>query len=68
LEEKGIDREDLRKISDLAQEYKVDLSDVIVDTFKQEDETKNALIETLETIDHIFHQYEEWKEVDLKVF
>ncbi len=68
LEEKGIDREDLRKISDLAQEYKVDLGDVIVDTFKQEDETKNALIETLETIDHIFHQYEEWKEVDLKVF
>jgi len=68
LEEKGIDRDDLRKISDLAQEYKVDLSDVIIDTFKQEDETKNALIETLETIDHIFHQYEEWKEVDLKVF
>ncbi len=68
LEEKGINRDDLRKISDLALEYKVDLSDVIVDTFKQVDETKNALIETLEKIDGIFHQYEEWKEVDLKVF
>ncbi|MFW9900389.1 MAG: MFS transporter [Candidatus Thorarchaeota archaeon] len=68
LEEKGINRFDLRKISDLAQEYKVDLSDVIVDTFKQEDDTKNALIETLEKIDEIFNQYEQWKEVDLKVF
>ncbi len=68
LEETGIYRDDLRKISNLAQEYKVDLSDVIIDTFKQEDETKNVLIETLEKIDNIFHQYEEWKEVDLKVF
>ena len=68
LEEKGINRFDLSKISDLAQEYKVDLSDVIVDTFKQDDSTKNALIETLEKIDEIFNLYEQWKEVDLKVF
>ncbi|MFX1569325.1 MAG: MFS transporter [Promethearchaeota archaeon] len=68
LEEKGINRFDLQKVSDLAQEYKVDLSDVIVDTFKQDDDTKNALIETLEKIDEIFNQYEQWKEVDLKVF
>ena len=68
LKEKGIQRDDLRKISDLAQEYHVDLGDVIVDTFKQDDETKDALIETLEKIDESFHQYQKWKEVDFKVF
>ena len=68
LKEKGIQRDDLQKISDLSQEYDVDLYAVIVDTFKQDDKTKNALIETLEKIDNIFNQYDEWKEVDLKVF
>ncbi|MFX0155548.1 MAG: MFS transporter [Candidatus Hodarchaeota archaeon] len=68
LKEKGIQRDDLRKISDLAQEYHVNLGDVIIDTFKQDDETKDALIETLEKIDESFHQYQKWKEVDFKVF
>ena len=68
LKEKGIQREDLQKISDLSQEYDVDLYAVIVDTFKQDKKTRNALIETLETIDNIFNQYDEWKEIDLKVF
>ena len=68
LKEKGIQQEDLRKISDLTQEYEVDLYDVIVDTFKQDDQTKSALIDTLEKIDDIFNQYDNWKEVDLTVF
>jgi len=54
LKEKGIQQEDLRKISDLTQEYEVDLYDVIVDTFKQDDQTKKALIDTLEKIDDLF--------------
>ena len=68
LKEKGIQQEDLKKISDLTQEYEVDLYDVIVDTFKQDDQTKSALIDTLEKIDDIFNQYDNWKEVDLTVF
>jgi len=68
LKEKGIQREDLRKISDLAQEYEIDLYDVIVDTFREDNRTRNALIETLEKIDEIFNQYDEWKEIELKVF
>jgi len=68
LKEKGIQQEDLRKISDLTQEYDVDLYDVIVDTFKQDHQTKKALIDTLEKIDDIFNQYDNWKEVDLTVF
>ncbi len=68
LKEKGIQREDLQKISDLSQEYDVDLYAVILDTFKQDNKTRNALIETLKKIDNIFNQYDEWKEIDLKVF
>ncbi|MFX1554950.1 MAG: hypothetical protein ACFFBV_13560, partial [Promethearchaeota archaeon] len=68
LKEKGIQREDLQKISDLSQEYDVDLYAVIVDTFRQDKKTRNALIETLGKIDDIFNQYDEWKEIDLKVF
>ena len=44
------------------------VNDVIIDTFREEKATRNALIETLEKIDDIFNQYDEWKEVDLKVF
>ncbi|MFX1281806.1 MAG: MFS transporter [Promethearchaeota archaeon] len=68
LKEKGIQEEDLTKISDLTQEFDVDLYDVIVDTFKQDDETKNILIDILEKIDGIFSQYDNWKEADLTVF
>jgi MFS family permease len=68
LKQKGIQQEDLTKISDLTQEYEVNLYDVIVDTFKQDIETKNALIDTLEKIDDIFNQYDNWKEMDLTVF
>jgi hypothetical protein len=68
LGENGVEREDLKKISDLTQEYDVNLYDIIVDTFKQDTQTKNALITTLETIDDLFKQYDNWKEMELKVF
>ncbi|MFX0164148.1 MAG: MFS transporter [Candidatus Hodarchaeota archaeon] len=68
LKEKGIQQEDLTKISNLTQEYEVDLYNVIVDTFKQDEQTKNALIDTLEKIDDLFNQYDNWREVDLTVF
>ena len=68
LKQKGIQQEDLTKISDLTQEYGVNLYDVIVDTFKQDTETKNALIDTLEKIEDIFNKYDNWKEADLTVF
>jgi MFS family permease len=68
LKQKGIEVEDLRKISDLTQEYNVNLDDIILDTFKQDPLTKYALIETLETIDDLFKRYDDWKEIDQKVF
>ena len=68
LKEEGIHMEDLNKISDLTQEYNIDLDDVIIDTFKHNDKTKNALVETLEKIDDIYNQYDKWKETEFKVF
>ena len=68
LQEEGIQMNDLRKISDLTQEYNVDLSDVIVDTFRDEKKIRKALIATLEKINEIFNEYDSWKETDFKVF
>ncbi len=68
LKEEDIHMEDLRKISDLTQEYNVEIYDVIVETFQHDKKTKNVLIETLGKIEDIFNQYEKWKETDFKVF
>jgi hypothetical protein len=68
LKEKGIQEKDLQKISDLSEEYDVDLFAIILDTFQEDNKTKKALIETLEKIDNLFNQYDKWKEIDLKVF
>ncbi|MFX1306710.1 MAG: MFS transporter [Promethearchaeota archaeon] len=68
LEEEGIQKEDLRKISDLTQEYNVQIYDVIVDTFQHDKKTKKILLETSKKIVDLFNQYEMWKETDFKVF
>jgi mevalonate kinase len=68
LKELGIYQEDLRKISNLTQEYGVDLYEIIVDTFSQDDQIKGALLDTLKKIEDIFNQYDNWKEIDLTVF
>ena len=68
LKEKGIKRRDILKISELTQEFNVDLYDVIIDTFGNEKKTKKALIDVLNKIDKIFNEYDKWMELDLKVF
>ncbi|MFW9828665.1 MAG: MFS transporter [Candidatus Thorarchaeota archaeon] len=68
LNERGVQMEDLIKISDLAQEYDIDLDTVIFDTFQKDHKTQKILIETLDKIDNMFSQYDEWKEVEFKVF
>lgn len=68
LRAKGVDKIDLLKISELTQEFNVDLYDVIVDTFRSDNKTRNVLIEVLNNIDNIFIEYDKWREVDLKVF
>ena len=68
LEEKGINKKDLLKISELTNEYDVNISNVILETFGQDKQTKNAILKILKEIDIIFNRYDEWKEVELKVF
>ncbi len=58
LKEHGIRQWDLRKISQLTSEYQVDLYSVIVDTFGQDKETKDAIIQILQKIDNIFNEYD----------
>lgn len=68
LEEKGIARTDLIKISELTNEYNVNISDIILETFGQEKETKNAILKIIKEIDIIFNEYDNWKEVEFTVF
>ncbi|MFW9938854.1 MAG: MFS transporter [Candidatus Thorarchaeota archaeon] len=68
LRAKGVNKIDLLKISELTQEFNVDLYNVILDTFRSDNKTKNALIEVLNNIDDIFIEYDKWREIDLKVF
>ena len=68
MEEKGITEKDLRKISDLTFEYQVNLYDVIVDTFGQDQRTKDIIMEILKEIDAIFNEYDKLIELELKVF
>ena len=68
LEENGITKADLMKISELTYEYDVNLSNIILETFGQDKETKNAILKIIKEIDIIFNKYDKWKEVELKVF
>ncbi len=68
LRKQGIYQGDLRKISLLTSEYQIDLYHVIIDTFGQDEETKEAIKEILNKIDNIFNEYEKWKEVNFIVF
>ena len=58
LKEHGIRQWDLRKISQLTSEYQVDIYQVIVDTFGQDEETKEAVLKILKNIDIIFNEYD----------
>ena len=68
LATQGIHQRDLRQISLLTSEYKIDLYQVIVDTFGQDEETNEAIMEILNKIDRIFEEYEKWKEINFMVF
>ena len=58
LKEHGIRQWDLRNISQLTSEYQVDIYQVIIDTFGQDVETKQAILEILQNIDKIFNEYD----------
>jgi hypothetical protein len=64
----GIHQGDLRQISLLTSEYKIDLYNIIVDTFGQDEETNEAIMGILNKIDQIFEEYEKWKEIKFMVF
>jgi len=68
LEEQGISKKDLVKISELTLEYNINLYQVITDTIGNEHKTKVAINNILKKIDQIFNDYDKWKEVELKVF
>jgi len=68
LKETGITRSDLFKLSELTAEYDVDIYKVLVDTFGDQEDIKNAIIEFLKEIESIFKQYDKWKETDFAVF
>ena len=68
LEEKGIAEKDLNKISELTLEYNVNLYQVIMDTFGQDEKTKGTILEVLNEIEAIFNDYDKLKELELKVF
>ncbi|MFX1237412.1 MAG: MFS transporter [Promethearchaeota archaeon] len=68
LSEKGIQKEDLMKISDLTLEYQVNLYQIMEDTFGKDKHTRKTIQEVLKKIDETFDQYDQWKESDMKVF
>ena len=68
LEDKGIKRQDLIKISDLTLEYGVDLNKIIMETFGQDEKIKIAFLDILNKIGDIFDEYDTWKEVEPTVF
>lgn len=68
LEVKGINRQDLIKISDLTLEYGLDLNKIIMETFGQDNKIKIAFFDILNKIDDIFDEYDAWKEVQQSVF
>jgi MFS family permease len=68
LEDNGIKRTDLMKISELTSEYNLDLDNIILDTFGQEKSTNTLLREITEKIDRIFDEYDKWRDTELTVF
>jgi len=68
LEDKGIKRQDLIKISDLTLEYGIDLNKIIMETFGQDEKIKNAFLDILSKIGDIFDEYDTWKDVEPTVF
>ncbi len=58
LKNKGIHKDDLKKISELATEYNVDIQTVLMETFGSEKKVIASFKEVLNKIDEIFEQYD----------
>lgn len=58
LEQNGITKEDLSKLSELAEEYNVDIYKIIMETFGKEYATINSIKEILDKIEGIFDHYD----------
>jgi len=68
LEDKGIKKQDLLKLSELTLEYGIDLVDILLETFGQDTAMKKGIISILNHIDKIFDDYDKFKEIEKKVF
>ena len=69
LEEHGIKRQNLEKISDLTSEYNVNFYQIILDTFDYDKETKEKLLSEISYIDKIFLEFDKIYELkELNVF
>ena len=69
LEEHGIKRENLEKISDLTSEYNVNFYQIILETFDYDKKTKEKLLSEITHIDKIFNEFDKIYELkELKVF
>ena len=68
LDEKGVNQEDLAKLSELTEEYQVDVYTVIDETFGVDSQTTKAIKDIIKKIDDIFNVYDKHKETDFKVF
>jgi len=71
LEEIGIRKEDLGKITELTSEYQIDLSSIIIDTLDLDNNIKQAITNILQKIEQYFNDYDESFKYflkDLKVF
>lgn len=68
LYENNITNKDLVKISELMQEFNVDFYEIIVDTFGNDEKTKQTLKRLLDRIDEIFNEYDKLKETEFTVY
>ncbi|TXT65500.1 MAG: Inner membrane transport protein YdhP [Promethearchaeota archaeon] len=69
LNENGIERENLEKISDLTSEYHINFQKVILDTFAENQKTREKLKSILNDINRSFNEFDELYELqDLHIF
>ncbi len=68
LKEKGIQEEDLIRITELTNEYSLDFNKILMETFGEEVKIKKEFIKIIDKIDKIFEEYDKWQETDLTVF
>ncbi|MBD3213913.1 MAG: MFS transporter [Candidatus Lokiarchaeota archaeon] len=69
LNQNGIERENLEKLSDLTSEYHINFQKVILDTFSEDKKTRAKLKSLLNEINRSFNEFDELYELqDLHIF